>query len=79
MPRYIDKDEALKNVSWDTEAYQSINMIPTADVIEVVRCKDCKYWDTTWKTRADFHYYCPMIDSVTDGDFYCADGERRDT
>lgn len=43
MARYIDKDEALKKLSWDTEAYQTINMMPTADVVEVVRKDVCGY------------------------------------
>ena len=45
---------------------------------EIVRCKDCKHWDKTWTNdwSPDYHY-CPMIDGVRKGDFYCADAERR--
>lgn len=44
----------------------------------VIRCKDCKYWDTSWQKDAapNFHY-CPMLDGIREGDFYCADAERR--
>lgn len=47
------------------------------NMVEVVRCKECRHWDTDWETHCGFHY-CPMIDGLTDVDFFCADGERRD-
>lgn len=45
---------------------------------EIIRCKDCKYWDTTWQNDyAPNYHYCPMIDGTHRNDFYCADAERR--
>ena len=45
----------------------------------IVRCKDCTYYDWTWvdKLEKNNNHYCPIIDSVTDIDFFCAKGERR--
>ena len=45
---------------------------------EIIRCKDCNNWDTTWQNdwAKDYHY-CPVIDGVRNGDWYCADAERR--
>ena len=46
---------------------------------EIIRCKDCKNWDTTWQNNwAKNYYYCPMIDGTINGDWYCADAERRE-
>lgn len=43
-----------------------------ADVQEVVRCKDCKYYDMQ-------NCYCEMFDFDTPSDdFYCREGERMD-
>lgn len=42
-----------------------------ADVVEVVRCKDCKHYD-----GGRFCYYTEI--TVLDND-YCSYGERRDT
>lgn len=53
MARYIDAD-ALKpdyivgSTSTNTECYRYVSLkqimnVPTADVVEVVRCKDCKW------------------------------------
>lgn len=45
---------------------------------EIVRCKDCIYWDTTWTNdfSPDYHY-CPNVDGVRKDDYFCADAERR--
>ena len=45
---------------------------------EVIHCKDCENWDTTWQNdSAPNYHYCPMIDGTYSGDFYCAKAERR--
>lgn len=48
-----------------------------ADVVEIIRCKDCKNWDTTWGDWGENYHYCPLSDGVRNGDWYCADAERR--
>lgn len=40
---------------------------PTADVVEVVRCKECIHMGTD---------KCPS--QLNDADFYCCQGERRE-
>jgi len=45
---------------------------------EIIFCKDCENWDTTWQNdSAPNYHYCPMIDGTYSGDFYCAKAERR--
>lgn len=45
---------------------------------EIIYCKDCENWDTTWQNdSAPNYHYCPMIDGTYSGDFYCAKAERR--
>ena len=67
------------SVHIERKEHDEIDDSLTADVVEVVRCNDCKYWETSWKTRTEFHYYCPMIDCITGCDFFCPYGERKDT
>lgn len=50
---------------------------PTVDAVPVVRCKDCKWWNTEWK-HEDGECYCYKIDQWTAPRFFCADGERRE-
>ena len=69
MSGLIDKETALRSISWDTEAYNAINMIPA---VEVVRCKDCVF------SQGFAWYACPMAGKVNpkNNDF-CSRGERR--
>lgn len=67
-------------------AISEIEMLPAADVVEVVRCKDCirrgtegcaMYWDTE---DCAIRYGCEYGEQhtwETDNDF-CSWGERRD-
>lgn len=50
--------------------------IPSADVAEVVRCKDCKWFQPI--NNGD-HGYCgtPFHGAEVYEDDYCSDGERR--
>lgn len=53
---------------------QMIESAPTVDAVPVVRCKDCKWWNTTE------HEKCVAYDAfwVTDPDDFCCWGERRE-
>ena len=52
---------------------QKINEAPTADVVEVVRCKDCIHNSNGSCTHSEIY------DDVNyKPDYYCADGERRE-
>lgn len=71
MSRYIDADKLIKftNNSKDkTIDANDIARFPTADVVEVVMCKDCKYSLFLDGTE------CDSINPY----YYCAWGERRD-
>ena len=52
-----------------------IDTEPTADVVEVVRCKDCKWWDNDGDAERCAHKYGGMW-AKSDG--YCSYGERAD-
>lgn len=48
---------------------------PTVDAVEVVRCKDCKYWDKA-TVRKGF-LICPASGMEIMADDYCSYGERK--
>ena len=63
-PKYLDAEETLS----------IIDMQPTADVVEVVRCKNCKHFDS--------HPEGLYGDCTLSGDYqgnyeYCSYGERK--
>ena len=87
--KYIDANEinyTMASVYWGKDkgkdvyrrtfvAFRSdIDELPTADVAEVVRCKDCKYWIPDEIGRR----YCELIDCWTGDRDFCSRGERRE-
>lgn len=49
MTRYIDADKLPRHGNRGGVVYwRDIEKQPTADVVEVVRCKDCKYRHKEW-------------------------------
>ena len=44
MPRYVDANSAP--IYLNADACEQIKYMPTADVVEVVRCKDCIFYKT---------------------------------
>ena len=75
MARYIDADDAIYElerifpVDDFKKIIRAISRTPTADVVEVVRCKDCKHNDGSC---------CDYSAVYTRPNGYCQWGERRE-
>ena len=97
MPEYIEREEALRMMKtskkdkpswgdWDIAhdcCIDCVNAAPTADVVEVVRCKDCKYLlkDNLLKDKM----ICTHKDNrvfgtakTTFANAFCSYGERKE-
>ncbi len=76
---YIDRESVKKTIkdkpdmTNDEKAslFRRINAIPAADVVRVVRCRECKYW----RGENDL---CEGICIDFDADGYCSEGKRKD-
>ena len=66
-PEYLMKDDAL----------HVIDSIPAADVVEVVRCRDCKF-RSSWMINRNLRYICPESGMFPncENDF-CSYGKRK--
>ena len=76
MARFVDLDKQLVRLyrlNLDCEEVVK-QFLLTADVIEVVRCKDCKYWYP--QTDCNIGYCCDLLTSDENG--FCSWGERRE-
>lgn len=80
MREYIDKGDAIFAVSalpltLDAEttqrAIEAVRAVPAADVVEVVRCKDCKWYEK-------IIYTCLQNDGMMPGEGFCSFGERKE-
>ena len=70
--------DGYKYIETETElAIKEFEQLPSAQP-EIIRCKDCEHWDTSWQNDyAPNYHYCPLVDGTRRDDFYCADAERR--
>ena len=89
MARFIDADRALEIVYErgiaHPNAYHLTNYAmailqeaPTVDVVEVVRCRNCKYGD--WDSKPDDAMVCMRTKDGfwRSGNDFCSYGERKD-
>ena len=82
MARYIDADNLLRNTIYNPRhvpyiAESDIIFAPTADVVEVVRCKDCVNCShLVYKYDRNEEWWCGGLEVVPDG--FCNYGERRE-
>lgn len=56
----------------------TLNALPSAQP-EIIRCKDCKDYQTDWETRYPNMHYCATMDSAMPEDGFCSYAERRET
>ena len=91
MPRYIDADRLINRIfpmglvddgrySINTKAIKhAIDETPTADVVEVVRCRDCEWWEA--RTYGSYVGKCQnpingLVSEYCDDEDFCSYGKR---
>ena len=83
MAEYIEKETAIEAVkhAWakGLEPSQYIELIPSADVADIVRCLDC-IGRSTWYNDAEYGCaVCGMSGMYLKSEnSYCSYGERKD-
>lgn len=75
MNDLIRRQDALKVSSMDSGIYIGINNLQPVDAVEVVRCKDCKYFDGECCDR--YADETLGYSHSTQPNFFCAVGERK--
>lgn len=83
MNEYISREAAIIGLAVTSlipdqinDAAEALNLVPAADVVEVVRCRECKHRDPEDQKCDCGHgivWQLPRGD-----DWFCADGERKD-
>lgn len=77
MAEYIARNTAKRwlafAVGTGVSAAETIDQIPAADVVPVVRCKDCKYNRGSKKCLNPDSFF-----AVPKDDDFCSYGERKD-
>ena len=85
MTKYINADQFERDCMFDRECEDMQDVIyklrdyPSADVVEIIRCKDCKYYikpTTNPHDNSDW-YMCKFFDHLMDDNDFCSSGERK--
>ena len=74
MTRLIDADALGELVSHGVVHYEDIMTQPTVDAVEVVRCKDCKYYEEQDETIGT----CLLTESGAHIKGYCSWAEVKE-
>ena len=95
MSRYIDAEKIIETIDNSADlggalgkvvdcvklyAKYMIETAPTADVVEVVRCKDCTWWKSIFSWNGKEHKVCVRDSSepLREQNDFCSYGERRE-
>lgn len=95
MSRYIDADKFYASqvarcwgepiigtcTSDNSLLYDELQKLPISDVVEVIRCKDCKHFAKNKKYRYikfSFSFCDKFHNNITTEDDFCSYGERMD-
>ena len=72
----VDKEELLRALQYDRNQYEKGYMDGKADAMaELVRCKDCKYWDEDRRCNGIKN---GLVMEYTWDDDFCSYGERKE-
>lgn len=87
MSRYIDADKVYEmaiihedfkqNIADLVSLKEVLDDTPTADVVEVVRCKDCRMAEED--LMIDGWYYCNNNELSHKPNHFCSYGERKES
>ena len=79
MTDYISRQAAIEALAGWKISPIVLEPVPSADVVEVVRCKDCKYWDNTTKWSVCTKWSAdPYEQANTEKNDFCNYGERAE-
>jgi len=57
-------------------ALVEFEQLPSADVVEVVRCKDCEWWT---KQKDSIQGRCDLMQMYPTGEWFCGNAQERRT
>lgn len=77
VDRYLLRDELYAEDALTMKGVAILNEFPAADVVEVVRCRECIYWEPASPTRTSGNCNRSFDIPAWDTDF-CSYGKRKD-
>ena len=68
--------KAIANISVSVDIEEVKEWMKSADIVEVVRCKDCEYWRQDGLFRLGT--FCELTSTDCEADHYCGWGEKKE-
>lgn len=81
MAEYIEREELLEKMkNWHEKIslVACVNSMPAADVVPVVRCKDCKRFENVEYYPDGSKNICRLFHRQMQDNDFCSYGERKD-
>ena len=81
VPEFFNEmslEQQAYQLGWNNAIEAIMENEPTADVVEVVRCKDCKHAEIQDYAPPSCRYCCKYSALYHAKNFYCSMGERRE-
>lgn len=84
MGKYIEAEKLKLKVNHEMDMqdtylpahfFDIVDDTPAADVVEVVRCRECVMWDGSFTLNGQKK--CLNMTFCTDGEFYCGWGSKE--
>lgn len=85
MPKYINADDIYNGMrehrfeARHITIGEFVDYLPSADVVEVIRCKDCHFYDNQNNGGLKKHGFCEIYRGFKTDDGFCDLGERKET
>lgn len=74
---WTDEYAVGERMQWEKDV-RTLNSLPTIDAVEVVRCKDCQWWDDNYRECGSPNWYPNQDECVLQpAGMFCGWGERR--
>lgn len=81
MPEYITKEQVIELLHYNTDEACSaivadVEQLPAADVVKVVRCKNCKHY--TPFDNLDYGTCTRWYNEKVEENYFCGKGKRKE-
>ena len=75
--KFVSTDSIYER-GWNDALDAVAENAPAMDAVEVVRCRECAYYNTSGCSYGFGWCESPIVNKGTTDDFYCAAGQRRE-
>lgn len=74
----VELSKIDKTLYFSTQSFiDTMRCRPTVDAVEVIRCKDCRFWGMVEPIETENCKFCKLASYMVGDNGYCVYGERK--